>query len=257
MSRSAPNSEEIINPNKNWFQWDGGDGLGFKKYDKVEKKNIITKLPFTFLVLDKLTTVTGFNEPENIGYYSNEVRSLKDKITVRSKNGVEAEGNWEEIKAKLASKGANFCQSVYIAYYEGKDLVLGNIKMQGAALENWFKFCKENNVMEIAVQVKTTTKAKKGKVEYFMPVFKSIKIKEETNTAAIEIDKVLQEYLTAYLLKNKTSVEEPKVEAKIEDTKSAEKTETKSEPAKTTETSSFEDMGAGTTDDDDDNDMPF
>jgi len=38
MSRSNPN-EELVNPCKYWFQWDGGDGKGFKSYDKTTKKN--------------------------------------------------------------------------------------------------------------------------------------------------------------------------------------------------------------------------
>jgi len=209
MSRSNPN-EELVNPCKYWFQWDGGDGKGFKSYDKTTKKNVITPLPFKFLVLDRLTTVTGFNEPENIGYYANEIRDIKnDILTVRSKNGIEATGTWESVKSKLGVKGASFCQSVYIMFYVGKEPMLGNIKMSGAAIENWFGFCKENRIMEIGVQVKAANPKKKGKVEYFEPVFEVLKISDASNEAAIEIDKGLQEYLSAYLLKNKSTVAMP------------------------------------------------
>lgn len=218
MSRSQPENEVQVNPCKHWFQWDGGDGKGFKSYDKVAKKNNITALPFRFLVLDKLTTVVGFNEPENIGYYSNEIRNIKtDKLTVRSKNGIEAEGTWEEVKAKLGTKGAAFCQSVYVMFFDGKTPTLGNIKMNGASLENWFSFCKENNIMEIAVQVKTANEKKKGKVVYYEPVFEKMTVKEETNIAATEMDKELQEYLKAYLERNQTSTEAVKHENKVEE----------------------------------------
>ena len=218
MSRSQPENEVQVNPCKHWFQWDGGDGKGFKSYDKVAKKNNITALPFRFLVLDKLTTVVGFNEPENIGYYSNEIRNIKtDKLTVRSKNGIEAEGTWEEVKAKLGTKGAAFCQSVYVIFFDGKTPTLGNIKMNGASLENWFSFCKENNIMEIAVQVKTANEKKKGKVVYYEPVFEKMTVKEETNIAATEMDKELQEYLKAYLERNQTSTEAVKHENKVEE----------------------------------------
>jgi len=50
---------------------------------------------------------------------------------------------------------------------------------------------------------------KKGKVEYFEPVFEVLKISDASNEAAIEIDKGLQEYLSAYLLKNKSTVTMP------------------------------------------------
>lgn len=225
MSRSNPN-EELINPCKHFFQWDGGDGKGFKIYDKETKKNVITPLPFKFLVLDRLTTITGYNEPEKIGYYSNEIRDIKnDMLTVRSKNGIEATGTYEEIKAKLSAKGASYCQSVYIMFFVGKEAVLGNIKMTGASLENWFSFCKENKIMEVGVQVKSANEKKKGKVVYYEPVFSVLDIKPATNELAIEIDKPLQEYLKAYLAKNKSTTEttaehvkpESKLEIKAED----------------------------------------
>jgi len=216
MSRSNP-EENAINPCSNWFQWDGGDGKGLKKYNKETKKNDIIPIPFKFLVLDRLVTVIGYNEPEKIGYYANEIRNMKnDKLTVRSKNGIEAEGTYEEVKAKLGTKGLNFAQSCYIAYFEGKDLTLGNIKMTGAALENWFNFCKVNKIDEIGIILKEAKEAKKGKVIYYEPIFESMKIKDETNAAAIELDKELQEYLKAYLERNQTSTEAVKHENKTE-----------------------------------------
>lgn len=216
MSRSNPN-ENAVNPCNKWFQWDGGDGKGLKSYNKETKTNDITPIPFKFLVLDRLITVIGYNEPEKIGYYANEIRNMKtDKLTVRSKNGVEAEGTYEEVKAKLGTKGLSFAQSCYIAYFEGKVLTLGNIKMSGAALENWFNFCKTNKIEEIGVTLKGAKEAKKGKVIYYEPVFEPLVIKEETNNAAIELDKELQEYLKAYLERNQTSTEAVKHENKVE-----------------------------------------
>ena len=66
---------------------------------------------------------------------------------------------------------------------------------------------------------------KKGKVVYQMPVFSVLDIKPATNELAIEIDKPLQEYLKAYLAKNKSTTEttaepiksESKSEVKVED----------------------------------------
>jgi len=254
MSRSNPSSEVQVNPCKHWFQWDGGDGKGFKSYDKATKTNNITPLPFRFLVLDRLTTVVGFNEPEKIGYYSNEIRSIKtDKLVVRSKKGIEAEGTWEEVKAKLGTKGAAFCQSVYVLFFDGKTPTLGNIKMNGASLENWFSFCKENNIMEVAVQVKSANEKKKGKVIYYEPVFEEMVVSEATNNAAIEVDKELQTYLKGYLERNKTTTEAPKAET------TTQVAEVKAEAVEIPKNEFTEGINEGTfnTGFDDNDDLPF
>jgi len=212
MSRSNPN-EQLQNPCTHWFQW-SGDGF-FVEYNKETKKNVEQKMPFKFLVIDSLVTITGYNEPRGTGYWSNEVRNSKDLMTVRSKDGIEMTGTYEQIKEKMANDGASYCQSVYIMFFDGKTPTLGNIKMKGASLGAWFNFCKENKVMEIGVQVKGSKTEKKGKVSYEVPVFEAMPVSEASNNAAIEIDKELQVYLTAYLEKNATATpptETPKTE---------------------------------------------
>ena len=219
MSRSNPN-ENLVNPAKFFYEWDGGDG-GFKYFDKSlgEKgEKVKQELPFTFIPLDVLVTIKGFNESEQKGYWSNEIRQFDIKtgiLTVRSKAGVEMIGTYEQVKAKLGTKGADYCQSVYCAT-KGADgkLVLNNIQIKGAALGAWIKFVKKNNINEVAVAVKDMVKKKKGRVDYVEPVFSAVKIKEETNQEAIELDKLLQEYLKTYLAKNASSptAEEPKQE---------------------------------------------
>ncbi len=203
MSRSAP-EENLINPCKTWYQFDGDKGQ-IKLYDKETKTNKIIPLPFRFLVIDELITTTGYNEPEKIGYYSNEVRNIKDKLVVRSKNGIEFEGEYAQAKEKLGTKGLDFCQSVYIMFYDAeKKPTLGNIKMKGAALGPWFDFKKANKIMEIGVSVASFKEGKKGKVVYQMPVFTAMKTSEASNEAAIILDKELQEYLKAYLIRNQS-----------------------------------------------------
>lgn len=230
MSRSNP-SENLVNPAKFFYEWDGGEG-GFNHFDKTigEKgQKVKTPLPFTFIPLDVLVTIKGFNEPEQKGYYSNEIRQFDLKtglLTVRSKVGIEMVGTYEQVKAKLGTKGADYCQSVYIACKDkdGK-LALNNIQIKGAALGAWIEFCKKNNINEVAVTVKDMIPKKKGRVDYVEPVFSPVKIKEETNQEAIELDKLLQEYLKAYLAKNAstTAVEEQPKSEPASSTKPADK----------------------------------
>jgi len=47
---------------------------------------------------------------------------------------------------------------------------------------------------------------KKGATKYFEPVYEVLKVSDEANNAAIELDRELQEYLTAYLAKNASTV---------------------------------------------------
>lgn len=208
MSRSNPN-EEIKSPCTRFYEWSGSLG-NFKFYDKELKQNVDVPLPFTFLVLDTCATVKGFNDATQSGYWSNEVKDIrKDLITVRSKKGTEMSGTWEQIKAKMASEGVEYVQSVYIAIkMNGKDLALANIQMKGSALSSWIEFVKANKIMECAVTVKSATPAKKGATKYFEPKFEAIKIKEETNLEAVKLDEVLQEYLKAYFARNTTAQSE-------------------------------------------------
>jgi hypothetical protein len=114
-------------------------------------------------------------------------------------------GTYEQVKEKLGSKGADYCKSVYIAYKEGEETVIGNLALKGAAIGPWIDFCKANDVNKVGVQVDAHTEAKKGKTIYFVPNFKAIKVSLEADQKAIELDKELQEYLKSYLSRNGSS----------------------------------------------------
>lgn len=203
MSRSNP-TEQVINPSKYFFSWNGGDG-GFRYYDKTKGEkgeNVTVPYPFDFLVLDTCVTLKGYNEPENKGYWSNEVKSMdigKAKFTVRSKSGIECIGSYKECKEKLGTKGLDYVASVYVAYKSKEGLVMANLQLKGAAVGPWINFCKANDINKIAVRVDSHTEEKKGRVSFFAPVFKAItKVSEEMENSAQELDKTLQAYLSAY-----------------------------------------------------------
>ena len=200
MSRS--NNTELVNPAKKFFQWSGDKG-GFNFYDKEAIVKVDVPLPFQFIVLDTLSTIKGFDDGAGSGYWSNEIRDIKnDILTVRSKGGIAATGTYDQVINHRATTGAKYCQSVYIAYREGTDMKIGNIQIMGAALSSWIDFRKKNKVFEISVAVKTFTEGKKGKTVYQIPTFIAGKVSEEANAKAIELDKELQLYLDAYLKNN-------------------------------------------------------
>lgn len=205
MSRS--NNTEIISPSKRTFEWNGDQG-GFKWYDKENKENKQVPYPFRFLVLDKLTTIRGFSDADQKGFWSNEIRDIKkDLLTVKIGNEIQTIGTYEQIKKKLSSKGADFAQVVFIAFYnEEKKLAIGKIILKGCALAPWFDFCKDNKVMEVGVVVKSHKEGKKGKTVFQSPVYEVLTVSDETNALAVELDKELQEYLKQYFnLKNTSS----------------------------------------------------
>jgi hypothetical protein len=211
MSRSNP-TENAVNPSSKFIEWSGSEGK-FKYYDKEKKENVFIELPFYFLPLDQLSTVKGYDEKAGLGFYSNEIRSTKtDMITVRNKNGIVMTGLYEQCKEKLASRGLDYVQSVYVAVKEGKNYILANLQLKGSALGPYIEFCKGNKMDEIGVAVKNALPMKKGATKYFEPVYEAMKVSAEANTIAVDLDKTLQEYLVPYLAKNASAVATDKVD---------------------------------------------
>ena len=221
MSRSNPTAK---NPATCFMRWRGGEDGGGRVtyYDKETQEEVEVKLPFSFIVLDELTTLTGFNDNIKQGYWSNEVRKSDDTLVLRNKNGIVDRGTYQEIKAKNHS-GMKFAQSVCIAFKDDSgELVIGNIKLFGAAFSAWIDFKKKFDVMKCAVLLSGAKAAKKGTTDYFIPIFEGQQVSAETDSAAGELDKVVQSYLGTYLSRrpddddNSEIVDEPEEEVEVE-----------------------------------------
>lgn len=220
MSRS--NNVDLVNPAKMFFEWNGEKGH-FRYWDKEavvegqEKpgKNIDVLLPFAFMALDSLSTIKGFSDADNSSFWSNEVRNVKtDEMIVRTKKGICAKGIYEKVIVDRNCNGAKYCQSVYIAYRTAKDnpMVIANIQLTGAALSSWIDFRKKNkNIFEGAIIVKGCVQGQKGKVVYQMPIFQKLAVTPQSEKDAIELDKELQKYLSAYLKRNNETVAEANI----------------------------------------------
>lgn len=216
MSLSNPN-EQLQNVASKFYKWSGDSGC-FTYYDKDNKTNvsvpISSKAPFTFIILDTLSTIKGYSDSESCGFWSNEVKNTKtEQLVVRTKSGVQAIGLYADIKDTIKAKGAKYCQSTYVAVKDNGVLEIANIQLQGVALKAMGDFAKENKVMGVAVQVKSFTEGKKGKTTFKVPVFNLVKISEKTLAEATELDVKLQEYLKAYFAKNKEAAPETVKEA--------------------------------------------
>lgn len=209
MSRS--NSTELRNPSTKQFEWSGDSGQ-FHFYNKETKERVAIDLPFTFLVLDTLSTIRGYSDSDTSGYWSNEVRDLKkEPFTVRTKQGVKGQGLYADLFYQCP--GMKYTQSVYVAYKEGEDLVIGNLQLKGSALSAWIEFRKKNKVFDGAITVKESVTGKKGKTVFQIPVFSKVEVSPETDEQAKVLDKELQEYLTAYF--NRRPYEAAEVQAEV------------------------------------------
>lgn len=195
MSRSNNNTN--TNPVTRWFEWSGSTGQ-MKYYDRDTKENIFVDLPFSFMVLDQLSTVTGYSDEAQSGIWANEVRNVRqEELTVRTKLGVAGRGLYESVKS---INGARYTKSIYIAFVgEDGELLMGNIKAVGAFLSAWIEFCKHTSVLKGCVTVSQATPKKKGATKYFVPEFKhDSEVSFELEQEAIALDKKLQDYLKAY-----------------------------------------------------------
>lgn len=195
MSRSNPTPS---NPARRFFTWKGSKGA-LVYWDKENAKEVEVKLPFEFLPLDQLATITGFCEPDESSYWSNEVRSVaREELTVKTARGTKQTGLYKDL-ADVRSKGAKYAKSIYLAYKEDGEFVIGNLKASGAALTAWIELgniCKPENGKVILTG---SEEAKKGATTYFTPKFEYSSADLDENEIAIDLDKELQVYLSQYL----------------------------------------------------------
>lgn len=202
MSRS--NNTDINNPAQRFFDWKGGEGE-ITYYDKDKEERVSVPLPFRFLVLDRVAQVGGGigRGQDYKGFWSNAVRDTRrEPFTVRTKDGVYAEGLWKEIKDQHTS----FVTGLYIAFYDDdKNLQLGYLKLKGAANGAWIDFTNktQKDIYKGVFTIKDRELDDSGPVKFYKPVFQwSDKVSDETNNIALSLDAdVLQPYLKAYFTK--------------------------------------------------------
>lgn len=205
MSRSNP-SEHLSNPSTRWFEWNGERGE-VCYYDKDAKKEITVPLPFTFILLDELASVRGWHDPSNSGIYSNEVRdTTQEVLVVKSfKGGTIAEGLYKAIKDRVNNAGGDYHANCYIAFKGDNDYQIGAIRFKGAALRAWMEFRKAHraDIYKSAIKISGYTEGKKGSITFRMPECSLKAVSAEAEARAVALDKELQEFLSAYLKRNK------------------------------------------------------
>lgn len=195
MSKSNPRLE---NPCKKFIDFKSDKGMFFF-YDKDLEQQIEIPIPFYFVVLDELSTISGYNKKNDCGIYSNEVHRTMDEILkVKTfKGGESITGLYNDIKDNIKALGGKYTKSVYALLIKGeKETELVNFKFKGAAFSAWLD--KKVNSDNSVVGIVDLTEEKNGNTTYQVPVFKAFKLSSELNQQAVETDKELQKYLKEY-----------------------------------------------------------
>lgn len=207
MSRSNPQENGVPNPATRWFEWNGETGA-IRYYDKDVKQNVEVGSDFTFLLLDQVGRVGGWDKEGDCAIYSNDVKDTRQEVlVVRSrKSGTIAEGIYQDIKDRVIRMGGKFVANCYIAYKNGgSSLKIGSLQFQGAALHAWAEFQKANraDLYKKAIRINGFTEGKKGKIVFRVPILTLKDISSESDAAAVALDKELQEYLASYFKRTK------------------------------------------------------
>lgn len=216
--RSNPGTEASPNPAKIFIQWKSKNEK-FSYYNKEKKEDVLLPMPFNFIPLFICSNVKGYNHKKTKTFISNEVENLDtDVLTVISYNNVTKEkkteytGIYKDIKDSF-DQNIKFGISLYAAIKDKKGtLSLVNIQLNGAGLHHWFKFTKDNDIWKNAISAFGTTDEINGTVNYKAPTYKAIKISEEDDIAAGELQEEVKAYLKDYFAKNKGGSTLPKVD---------------------------------------------
>lgn len=196
MSLSNPT---LTNPAKHFFQW-GGKAGHLVWWNKEEKREVEVKLPFKFIVLDQLATITGYSKSDESGIWANEVRNVgKDELFVRTKKGPLEAGLYQGLSTTI-KRGGKYAKSIYIAHKgEGGVWVIGNLKAVGSSLSSWIEYTKRYNA-----ETGVTTMAR-GEIQeaptgqFYPPTYTWEKWTDDDYQAALKLDRELQIYLSNYL----------------------------------------------------------
>lgn len=195
MSLSNPT---LTNPATRRFEWAGGDGV-LEYYDREAKQTHAQPLPFRFIVLDQLNTMAGFSKIDQSSIWANEVRSTKtDELFTRTKRGPIEAGLYENLTQTIR-RGGKFAKSIYIAYELNGNWVIGNFRAYGSALGPWFDFTKAYSVEQGMVVLTRGERKEAGTGPFFPPAFSWQKWEPGDFQVALQLDKQLQAFLSAYL----------------------------------------------------------
>ena len=166
MSRQSEFQKTSSNPTKIYLEWKSDDKC-FAYYDKDKKENVKMELPLKFLTLMEFHTIKGWNDKNQSGVYSNEVKSIgQDELNVRLFKGNQSvKGLYKEIKDTIIAMGGHYTKSIYVMLEDG---TIANINIKGSGVQSWGDFTQKtrSRLTDEWIEVANAIELKKGKVNY-------------------------------------------------------------------------------------------
>jgi hypothetical protein len=201
MSRPSPVTRRFI--------WKGGaDGGVFKFYNGDEDE--LVKNPFTFVVLDERSGITGWNDAIGGRLWSNHIIDQSSEVlTVRCGKKTVCKGLYADIKDSIRDNGGKYANYLYVAYKnEDGEYSIGTLELSGSALGSWIEFSKDKPVTEGSVTCTDFEQRKKGVVTFRVPVLESSGITPEADQICTDLDVTLQDWFDSAGNRSETNDDE-------------------------------------------------
>ena len=234
--RTLNKTEGSTNPSTKFLEWNSSNKC-FSYYDKTLKEkllaegktakeisegklaNVLVPLPMKIQFLEEFHTIKGFHEGSEASIYSNEIKTMKEELTVKSFKLKEpiAKGLYNDIKHEVKAAGGKYGKSVY-ALLDGE---IVNLQLYGASISPFIFYTsgdKKTNVKGHShlletnfIEVKDFADKKKGANKYTEPIFSlGEAFTPEENELANEKYAVIANYFESY---SKNKLEDVEVES--------------------------------------------
>lgn len=174
MSRHDETIGRMPNPSQFFLEWNTTENT-LCYYSKEETKNTPFPLPFRFLALKFMNSITGYNKGLKQGIYSNEVQDTRlEHFRVNLRDGsILASGLYADIKDEVNKAGGKFTRSIYAITPKG---VIVNIQLKGSQTQSFSSIEKFGNRwrdewIQVSSFEKKIYKTDEKDVEYTVPVF--------------------------------------------------------------------------------------
>lgn len=169
-SRHDETIGRMPNPSQYYLEWNS-EKNSFCYYTKETDEQTAFPLPFQFLPLKFMTTISGYDKDRKQGIYANEVFDTRlEHFRVKYRDGSHlVNGLYADIKDELQAVGGRYVRSIYAMTQKGK---LVNIKLRGEQMINFGVIEKHGNRWKDEwIQVATTESKVYNEKPYTVPVF--------------------------------------------------------------------------------------
>lgn len=174
MSRHDESIGRMPNPSQVFLEWDSKQN-SFCYYSKEEEKTTPFPLPFRFLCLKFMYSITGYNEATKQGIFSNEIKDSRYehfRVSLRDGSHLNS-GMYSDIKEELQKAGGKYTRSIYAMTPKG---VLINIRLKASQMQSFSSIEKfgsrwQDEWIQVSSFENKTYKAGEKEVEYTVPVF--------------------------------------------------------------------------------------